>query len=164
VLNTELPIREMMKRIDVYGRLAYGGQVVAAMAMIAGVALFITCAILVFVLWDDGRAEALTVWLGGWALAIGVAVAGLALALFCWRWSGDWITEWPGYALGIGIAAAADGLLAWLLTSTPIPIPASFLIIAGAAFAAAFLIAGNLAGTQVLEATRSGQRPLVRRR
>jgi hypothetical protein len=163
-VNSDLPIREMMKRIDVYGRLAYGGQIVAAMAMIAGLALFVACAVLVFTRWNDNRAEALTIWLGGWALAVVIAIGGIAFALFCWRWSGDWITEWPGYALGIGIAAAADGVLAWMLTSSPVPIPLSFVIVAGAAFLAAFLVAGNLAGTQVLESTRSGQRALVRRR
>jgi hypothetical protein len=164
-MNSELQFRDVMKRIDLYGRLAYGGQIVAAMAMIAGPALFIACTILPFALWDDDRAEALAVWLGGWAIALGVTVAGAAFAVFCWRWSGDWITEWPGYAVGVGAAAVANAVCAWMLMSTPVPVPLSFALAAAGAFAVGFLVAGNLAGTQVLEETRRpGARALARRR
>ena len=37
-----------MKSIDVYGRLAFGGQCVAAMAIIAGPLLFVTACIVPF--------------------------------------------------------------------------------------------------------------------
>jgi hypothetical protein len=139
------------------------------MAMIAGPALFVTACVLPFFLWSDDRAEALLYWLGGWALAVAITAAGVVLAVFCWRFSGDWITEWPGYAVGIGIAAVAIVVQAYLMTSTPVPIVASFAMTMAAAFAVGFLVAGHLAGTQVLEETRAVHRQqrgreLVRRR
>jgi hypothetical protein len=88
---------------------------------------------------------------------------GIALAVFCWRWSGDWITEWPGYATCVAIAVLALGLLSWMITSTGIPIVGSFAIAAGAAFIVGSAVAGHLAGTQVVEETRH-HRQIVRRR
>jgi hypothetical protein len=161
--SSDLTLEQVLKRIDVYGRLAYGGQIIAAMAILAAVALLITCAILPFYLWDDDRSEALTTWLGGWALSIAGVAGGIAFAIFCWRWSGDWITEWPGYAVGIAIAAAANGALAYMLMSTPIPVPISFVIAAGAAFGIGCAVAGHLAGTQVVEETRDRHRAPLRR-
>jgi hypothetical protein len=160
----ELSIEEVMRSIDLFGRLAFGGQCVAAMALIAGPALFVVTTIVPFFVWDENRGEALLYWLGGWALSVGLAAGGTAFALFCWRWSGDWITEWPGYATGIAIAAIADVLLAYLMTSTPVPIAGSVAITMGAAFGAGFLAAGHLAGTQVLAETRRQGPPVVRRR
>lgn len=163
-MSTELRLDEMMKSIDVFGRLAFGGQCVAAMAIIAGPLLFITACVVPFFLWDDNRFNAVAVWLGGWAMAIAVTAAAIAFAVFCWRWSGDWITEWPGYAVAFGIAAVADAALAWLMTSSPVPVYLSIVFAAAAAFGAGFLVAGNLAGTQVLAETRERQRAIVRRR
>jgi hypothetical protein len=101
--------------------------------------------------------------LAGWATAIALTVGGVAFAVFCWRWSGDWITEWPGYAVAVGIAALANGALAYMLMSTPVPIYVSVVVCAGAAFAIGCLIAGHLAGTQVVEETRLKQRAPARR-
>ncbi|MBI5288900.1 MAG: hypothetical protein HY873_08000 [Chloroflexi bacterium] len=166
-MSSELRLDEVLRRIDVYGRLAFGGQVVAAMGMLAAPAIFVVACILPFALWDDNRGEALFFWLGGWVLAVLTEAGGIALGVFCWRWSGDWITEWPGYAVGFAIAGAANALLAYLLTSTPSPVPASFAIAIGAAFAAGFVIAGNLAGTKVLadqREQRQREREIARRR
>jgi hypothetical protein len=164
-MNSELRLDVVMKSIDVYGRLAFGGQCVAAMAILAGPVLFITCAILPFYLWDDNRFEALLYWLGGWAVAVGVTVGGAAFGAFCWRWSGDWITEWPGYAVGFGIAGVANAILAYLLTSTPIPVYLSFAATMAGAFALGVLVAGHLGGMQVLSETRQQrQRAVARRR
>jgi hypothetical protein len=164
-VSNELRIDAVLKSIDVYGRLAFGGQCVAAMAMIAAPLLLITASIVPFAIWGDDHGEAILVWLGGWGLAIGIGAAGVALGVFCWRWSGDWITEWPGYAVAFGFAIAADAALAYLLTSTPIPIPASFAIAIAAAFAAGALVAGHLGGMRVLpEQREERQRALARRR
>jgi hypothetical protein len=160
----DLTFEQVLKHIDVYGRLAFGGQCVAAMALIAAPVLFVVACILPFVLWDDNRGEAIFYWLGGWVAALAAGGGGLLFAAFCWRWSGDWITEWPGYATGLGIGAVADGVLAYMLTSTPVPIYGSFLITMGAAFVAGVLVAGNLAGTRVLEETRLQRRLIARRR
>jgi len=163
-MNGDLRLDAMMKSIDLYGRLAYGGQCVAAMALIAAPLLFVTASVLPFRVWDDGRVEAVLIWLGGWALALAVGIAGVAFAVFCWRWSGDWITEWPGYAVGMGIAATASAALAVMLTSTPLPVYLSFVTAAAAAFVAGFLVAGNLAGTRVMADRRRRPRMVARRR
>ncbi len=162
-MNGDLRIDEMLKSIDVYGRLAFGGQCVAVMAMIAGPLLFITVCTLPFFLWNDDRGQALFVWLGGMLLAAGITAGGVAFGVFCWRWSGDWITEWPGYATAGVIALIAIAALAWMLTSTPVPIYLSIAATMAAAFAAGCLVAGNLAGTQVLVETRQ-RRTVARRR
>jgi hypothetical protein len=91
----------------------------------------------------------------------------VAFAVFCWRWSGDWITEWPGYAVGMGIAAVADAVLAYMLTSTSVPVPASFAITVAAAFGVGCAVAGHLGGMRVLpdqREARERQRELARRR
>jgi hypothetical protein len=160
----EMSIEQVMRSIDLPGRLAFGGQVVASMAMIAGPLLFITCSIVPWFLWDGHRGEAIATWLGGWALAAGLTAGGVAFAVFCWRWSGDWITEWPGYATCFGIAGIALLVLAYMLTSTPVPIPLSVAVTTGAAFGAGLLVAGHLAGTRVLDETRQQGRAVVRRR
>ena len=117
----ELRLDDVMKKIDVYGRVAFGAQCAAAMAMIAGPLVFVGACVLPFLLWGDDHGEAIVAWIAGWALGIGTGAGGLGIAVFAWRWSGDWITEWPGYAVGFGIAAAADALLAYLLFSTDVP-------------------------------------------
>ncbi len=155
----------MLKSIDVYGRLAFGGQCVAAMAMVAAPLLLITASILPFAIWGDNHREAIAVLLGGWALALGVGAAGVGFGVFCWRWSGDWITEWPGYAVAFSFAAIAIGGLAYMLTSTPIPIYLSFLVAMSAAFVAGLLVAGHLGGMRVLpEQREQRERELASRR
>ena len=102
---------------------------------------------------------------GGWALAVAIGAAGVAFGAFCWRWSGDWITEWPGYAVGFGFGAIADAVVAYLLIATAVPIPLSFAIATAAVFAAGFLVAGHLGGMRVLpEQREERQRALARRR
>ena len=160
----DISIEQVMRSIDVLGRLAFAGQCVAAMALLAGPLLFIACAIVPWFLWDEHRGEAIATWLGGWALAAGITGGGVALGVFCWRWSGDWITEWPGYATGFGIATVALLILTYMLTSTPVPIPASVAVTTGAAFAAGLLVAGHLAGTRVLDETRQQGPRVLRRR
>ena len=161
-MSGDLRFDTVMKNIDVYGRLAFGAQCVAMMMLIAAPALFVTASVLPFVLWNDNREEALLFWLGGWALAIGVAVVALALGVFAWRWSGDWITEWPGYAVGFSFALAGDVAIAMMLTSTPIPLPASFAVGIGVVFVAGVLVANHLGGARVM--SRQRERALSRRR
>jgi hypothetical protein len=160
----DLSIEEVMRSIDVFGRLAFGGQCIAAMWMIGGPLLFVAAAIVPFFVWNDNRGEAIFYWLGGWALAAGLTIGAVAFAVFCWRWSGDWITEWPGYATAGCIAVIADGVLAYLMISTPVPVYGSIAMTMGAAFAAGCLVAGHLAGTQVLAETRLQGPRVVRRR
>ncbi len=161
-MSGDLRFDSVMKSIDVYGRLAFGAQCVAAMMLIAAPLLFVTAAVLPFIVWGDNHEEALALWLGGWAVAIVVAIGGLALGVFAWRWSGDWITEWPGYAVAFALALAANIALAFMLTSVPLPGAASFAIVIGAAFVLGCLVAGHLGGARVLPEQR--QRALARRR
>ena len=105
----------------------------------------------------------------GWAmgagliLAIGLVVGGVAFALFCWRWSGDWITEWPGYAVCGAVALIANIAIVYMMMSTPIPVYVSIVVCAAGAFLLGFAIAGHLAGTQVVEETRLQSRTPPRR-
>jgi hypothetical protein len=88
-----------------------------------------------------------------------------ARRVFAWRWSGDWITEWPDYAVGFGIAGVANAVLAYMLTSTPVPVYASFAAMMAAAFVAGCLVAGHLGGMRVLpEQREQRQRAAARRR
>lgn len=164
-MTSDIRLDEVLRRIDVYGRLAFGAQVVAAMGLIAGPILLVTSIIACIVVWDDNRGEALFFGIAGALSAIGAFVGSIALEVVAWRWSGDWITEWGGYAVGAAIAIVANALLAYLLTSTPIPIPLSFALCIGAAFTVGVVVAGNLAGTHVLSEQREErQRALAKRR
>jgi len=162
-MTGDLRLDAVMKSIDVYGRLAFGGQCIAAMAILAAPVIFVAATVAPFRLWDDDRGEALFFWLGGWLLAVLVGAGGVAFGAFCWRWSGDWITEWPGYAVGFGFAAVALGVLAWLVFAVDMNPYVAFVTTVGGLFAAGFLVAGHLGGTQVLPDQRR-QRALARRR
>ena len=164
-MSNELRIDTVLKSIDVYGRLAFGGQCVAAMAIIAAPLLLVTASIVPFAIWGDDHREAIFVWLGGWGLAVAIGAAGVAFGVFCWRWSGDWITEWPGYVVAFGFAGVANGGLAYMLTTTPIPVYASFAFAMAAAFVAGSLVAGHLGGMRVLpEQREQREREMARRR
>ena len=164
-MSNELRIDDMLKSIDVYGRLAFGGQCVAAMAMIAAPLLLLTASILPFAIWGDNHREAIAVWLGGWVLALVVGAAGVGFGVFCWRWSGDWITEWPGYAVAFGFAGLGNAGLGYMLTSTPIAIYLSFGVAMSAVFVAGLLVAGHLGGMHVLpEQREQRERELASRR
>jgi len=164
----ELRLDDVMKKIDVYGRVAFGAQCAAAMAMIAGPIVFVAACALPFLLWGDDHGEAIVAWLAGWALGIGSAAGGLGIAVFAWRWSGDWITEWPGYAVGFGIAAVADAVLAYLLFQTDVPALVAVIVTVASSFAVGCLVAGRLGGMRLLPQQREQRlqhrRPAARRR
>jgi hypothetical protein len=150
----ELRLDVVMKKVDVYGRLAFGAQCAAAMAMIAGPVVFVAAFIVPFVVWQDDVGAAIIWVVAGVAMGIGVAAGGLGLALFAWRWSGDWITEWPGYAVGFGIAAVADALLVYLYFRTDVPGLLALAITVAAAFGVGCLVAGRLGGMRLLPEQR----------
>jgi hypothetical protein len=150
----ELRLDVVMKRIDVYGRLAFGGQCAAAMAMIAGPIVLVAAFIVPFVVWQDDVGTAMIWVVAGVAMGVGVTAGGLGVALFAWRWSGDWITEWPGYAVGFGIAAMADALLAYLYFRTDVPGLLALVITVAAAFGIGCLVAGHLGGMRLLPEQR----------
>lgn len=166
-MSSEVRFEQVMRSIDVYGRLAFGAQCVAAMAILAGPLLLITATIWPYYHWDDEHGRALLAMVAGWALAFAVTAAGLGLGFAAWRWNGDWITEWYGYAVGFGIAGVANATLALLLTSTPVPVYLSFIAAIAASFVAGALVANRLGGSRVLDRQvkeRNAQRELARRR
>ncbi|HYM14920.1 MAG TPA: hypothetical protein VEZ14_05135 [Dehalococcoidia bacterium] len=167
-MNSDIRLDEMMKSIDVYGRLAFGAQCVAAMAIVAGPIILITASVWPFYNWDHEHGRAVLAMLGGWALAIAVTAAGIGLGFLAWRWNGDWIMEWYGYAIAFAIAGVANGVLAVLLMATPTPIYLAFTATVGAAFATGAAIANRLGGSRVLDRQlderNRGQRPIARRR
>ena len=164
----ELRLDDVMKKIDVYGRVAFGAQCAAAMAMIAGPFIFVAAFIVPFVVWQEDVVPAIIWLVVGVAIGIGTAASGLGIAVFAWRWSGDWITEWPGYAVGFGIAAVADGLLLYLLLRTDVPGLVAVLITVAASFVTGCLVAGHLGGMRLLPEQRERRlqhrRPAARRR
>lgn len=164
----ELRLDDVMKKIDVYGRVAFGAQCAAAMAMIAGPVVLVAAFIVPFVVWHDEVGSALLWMIAGVAMGIGVTAGGLGTAVFAWRWSGDWITEWPGYAVGFGIAAVADLLLVYLFFRTDVPGLLALVITMAAAFGVGCVVAGRLGGMRLLPEQREQRlqhrRPAARRR
>ena len=164
-MSNELRIDAVLKSIDVYGRLAFGGQCVAAMAMLAAPLLLITASIVPFAIWGDDHGEAILVWLGGWGLAIGVGAAGVALGVFCWRWSGDWITEWPGYAVASDSPSSRTPRSPTCSRRRRSPYPRRSPSPWPRRSSPASLVAGHLGGMRVLpEQREERQRALARRR
>jgi hypothetical protein len=163
----DLRLDDVMKKIDVYSRVAFGAQCAAAMAMIAGPIVFVAAFIVPFVVWQEDVGPAM-IWLAaGVAIGVGISAGGMALALLAWRWSGDWITEWPGYAVGFGIAGIADAALAYLLIQTDVPGWGAVLVTAACSFVAGCLVAGHLGGMRVLpdqREQRQGRRSVAARR
>jgi hypothetical protein len=147
----------------VYGRLAFGGQCVAAMAMIAGPVLFITACIVPFAVWGDDRGGAAVL-----ARRLGAGDRGGAAASRSARSPGAGRATGSlngRYAVGFGIAGVATAVLAYMLTSTPVPVYASFAAMMAAAFVAGCLVAGHLGGMRVLpEQREQRQRAAARRR
>jgi hypothetical protein len=166
-MSSEVRFEQVMRSIDVYGRLAFGAQCVAAMAMLAGPLLLVTASVWPYYYWDDAHTRAVLVMLAGWVLAVAVTAVGLGLGFAAWRWNGDWITEWYGYAVAFGIAGVANTALGLMLTSTPVPVYLSFTVAIAAAFVAGALVANRLGGSRVLDRQleeRNAQRALARRR
>ena len=147
----------MIFRVDVVGRVAYGGLCIAGMAGVAIPVLVLVGAIggIMYLVDDDGM-KALAVWLGAWGAA---ALAGGLLAAIiyaAWPLASDWITEWQGYAVAFLIGAAGLGLLALLLFAITVPLYLAIIVPLAATFCVGFAVAGLLPGAKV---TTQPQRP-----
>jgi len=137
----------MIRQIEPLARGAYGIQVLGAMAFYCGLVLFVMATVIaVAAALDREWIRMFGYWLGGWAVGLTVALAGGATAFFFWRYSGDWVTEWPGYVVGLTAAAAATGLVAALWYGTDLPRYLDVVAPAAALFLFAFTVAGHLAG------------------
>src|SRR5437868_14991734 len=84
-MNSELRLDSLMKSIDVFGRLAFGGQCIAAMALIAAPLIFGTGCVVPFAVWHDNHGGALLLWLGCGGVAMRAGDAGIGLGGCCGR-------------------------------------------------------------------------------
>src|SRR2546423_13181276 len=92
-MNSELRLDSLMKSIDVFGRLAFGGQCIAAMALIAAPPIFVTACVVPFVVRHDNHGEALLLWLCGRAPAVARGAGGIRSGAVLWRWAGAGVTQ-----------------------------------------------------------------------
>lgn len=153
----------MIRRIDPIGRVAYGALCISGMAtlalpllLVAGVAGGIVFAL------DGEWLKALAFWLLSWAGAVFAATLSLVIFFTAWPLASDWITEWPGYAMGYAVAGVGLALMALLVFVAPVPIYAAVIGPLAATFAVGFSIAGRLPGLGAPSA-RPRQRALRRR-
>jgi hypothetical protein len=150
----------VIRRIDPVGRLAYGVLCIAGMAALALPVLVVAGGVAgIFIAAGGDGTKGLAVWLLSWASAAFAALLFLAIFYTMWPLASDWIVEWPGYAVGFGIAGASLTAMALLLFVAPVPLYAAVLGPLAATFVAGFAVAGRLAG---LKAPASRPRPAVR--
>ncbi len=150
----------MIRRIDPVGRVAYGALCIAGMATLALPLLLVVGVIAAIVFAAEGDwMKALAVWLLSWACAAFAAALFFAIFFTAWPLASDWITEWPGYAIGYVVAGAGLALMALLVFLLPVPRYIGVMAPLAATFAVGFGIAGRLAGLRAPAA-----RPRVRAR
>ena len=155
----------MIRRIDPIGRVAYGALCISGMAtlalpllLVAGVAGGIVFAL------DGEWLKALAFWLLSWAGAVFAAALSLAIFFTAWPLASDWITEWPGYAMGYAVAGVGLALMALLVFVAPVPIYAAVIGPLAATFAVGFGIAGRLPGLRAPSARPRQRARALRRR
>ena len=153
----------MIRRIDPIGRVAYGALCISGMATLALPLLLIAGVVggIVFAL-DGEWLKALSFWLLSWASAAFATTLSLGIFFTAWPLASDWITEWPGYAMGFAVAGVGLALMALLVFVAPLPIYASVIGPMAATFAVGFGIAGRLGGLGAPSA-RPRQRAVRRR-
>ena len=145
----------LIRSIQPLARAAFGLQALGAMLVFGGVALVVIGAVGGLLTADEGALGALAFWLIAWGIAALSIAGGVAMALFGWRFSGDWITEWPGYAVGLSLGAAGDVLLALLLFATGLHWSVSLVVALGSVFGAGFAVAGQFFWLEVSAANEA---------
>jgi hypothetical protein len=164
-MRSALPPANPLFHLQPLARAAYGVQVVAAMYFFGGLALLflaVWAGVKVGIL-DGDALKGVAYWLGGWAAGLATMALSAGVALFAWRYSGDWVTEWPGYVTGVVAALLGLGLLFWLVFGTDLPLLLAALIPAGALFVFGFGVADRLGGQRAPSA-RPRPRAAARRR
>lgn len=150
----------MFRHIEPVARAAYGIQTLGVMGFYCGLILFVAATVIAVDAGTDAEwARFAGYWLGGWALGLAITLVGGATAFFFWRYSGDWVTEWVGYAVGLTAPVVAIGLLAALWFGSELPRYLAVIVPAAALFVFSFGVAGHLAG-----AARGRRRVAVRQR
>jgi len=130
---------------DVVIRISYGVLTLSVMGFVAAILL-----IPIGVFGGIGHAVAgrglFALWfaLGSLGLAVFSASLGLLLGFAGLPFSADFITEWPAYAIALGLSLAGCALLAILIFLTPLPvwgaIPLVLALVGGSAYAAALAL------------------------
>ena len=155
----------MIRRIDPIGRVAYGALCISGMATLALPLLLVAGVVGGIVYALDGEwLKALAFWLLSWASAVFAATVSLAIFYTAWPLASDWITEWPGYAMGFAVAGVGLALMALLIFVAPLPIYAAVIGPMAATFAVGFGIAGRLGGLSAPSARPRQRARAVRRR
>ncbi len=130
---------------DVVIRISYGVLTLSVMGFVAAILL-----VPIAVFGGIGHAAAghgfFALWfaLGSLGLAVLSAAIGLLLGFVGLPFSADFITEWPAYALALGLSLAGCALLAILIFLTPLPvwgaIPLVLALVGGSAYAVALAL------------------------
>ncbi len=150
----------MIRHIEPVARAAYGIQTLGVMGFYCGLILFVAATVIAAQAGLDAEWARFTgYWLGGWAVGLAITLVGGATAFFFWRYSGDWVTEWVGYAVGLSAPAVGTALLAALWFGTDLPRYLAVIVPAAALFAFSCGVAPHLAG-----AARGRRRVVVRQR
>ncbi len=154
----------MIGRIDVLSRAALGLLCIGGMAGLALPVLVAAGAIggIVFAAQGD-PAKGLIVWLAAWAAAAFAVALFVAIVYAAWPLASDWITEWPGYAMGFGSGGAGLALMAALVFLAPLPLYAAIALPLGATFVAGFAVPGRFLGLR-RPGLRTMKRPRIGRR
>ncbi len=127
----------MIRRIDPLGRASYGVLCIGGMAALSLPVLLVVGVVAGVVYALDGHeGKAVVVWLGSWGAAALAVALFLAISYVFWPLASDWIMEWPGYAVGFAIAAAALVLMAFLLFVAPVPIYVAIIVPLAATYVA----------------------------
>jgi len=130
---------------DVVIRMSYGVLTLSVMGFVAGILL-----IPIGVFGGIGHAAAghglFALWfaLGCLGLAVLSAGIGFLLGFIGLPFSADFITEWPAYALALGLSLAGCALLAILIFLTPLPawgaVPLVLALVGGVAYVVALAL------------------------
>ena len=154
----------MIRRIDPIGRASYGALCIGGMAALSLPVLLVVGVVAGVISALDGHAgKAVLLWLGSWGAAALAVALFLLISYIFWPLAADWIMEWPGYAVGLAIAAAALVLMALLIFVAPVPLYVAIIVPLGSSFVTGSGIAGRLAGLKApgarpRQAARAGRR------
>jgi hypothetical protein len=154
----------VIARIDLVGRAAFGLLCIGGMAGVSVPVLAAAGAAggIVFAAQGDGT-KALVVWLAAWAAAAFAVALFVAIAYAAWPLASDWITEWPGYAMGFGVGGAGLALMAALIFLTPVPLYAAVPLPVVATFTVGVVVPGRFLGLR-RPGLRTMERPRLGRR
>lgn len=141
--------------LPVVSRAVFGALCIAGMAGVALPVLFVAGIVGVFI--HEGG-KAIAVWLLSWAASAFSALLFCVIAYTMWPRASDWVLDWQGYALAIGIGAAGLAAMAVLIFASPLPLYVSVLAPLGGTFLTGFAVPGRLLGLRRPAEARAARR------